>query len=88
MFPGFVLLVQELFYGMGGFCTDSVSSCYDCFVILVITCDDLLAQGAYLRELHLNLLGYFLGFLLGVRDRSFLFPDESPGSADLLFEIC
>ena len=42
------------------------------FVILVIACYYLQTQGAYLCKLCLYLLGYFLGFLLGVCNRSFL----------------
>jgi len=73
---------------MDGFSVDSVDSCYDGFVILVIACDDLLTQGADLHELYLYLFCHFLGFLLGVRDQSLLFLDEPLGGADLLFEFC
>ena len=67
-----VLLVQESFYGLDGFCTYNVCSCYDCFVILVIAWYYLSTQGAYLCKLCLYLFSHFLGFLLGVCDRSFL----------------
>ena len=72
---------------MDGFCMDGVCSCYDCFVILVITCYYLPTQGAYLCKLCLYLLSYFLGFLLGVCNGSFLDLDEFLGGADLFFEF-
>ena len=73
---------------MDGFCADGVCSCYDCFVILVITCYYLPTQGAYLCKLCLYLLGYFLGFLPGICNRSFLGLDEFLGGANLFFEFC
>ena len=72
---------------MDGFSSDSVCSCYNCFVILVITCYYLPTQGAYLCKLCLYLLGYFLGFLFGVCNGSFLGLDEFLGGADLFFEL-
>ena len=52
-----------------------------------IACDYLLTQGADLCKLCLYLLGYFLGFLLGVCDGGFLGLDEFFGGADLFFEF-
>src|SRR6185436_20632071 len=72
---------------MDGFCAYGVGSCYDRFIVLVITCYYLLTQGAYLCELCPYLLGYFLGFLLGVCNRGFLLVDYSLGGADLFFEF-
>ena len=72
---------------MDGFSTDGVCSCYNRFVILVIACNHLPTQGADLCKLCLYLLGYFLGFLFGVCNGSFLGLDEFFGSADLFFEF-
>ena len=72
---------------MDAFSTDGVCSCYNSFVILVIACNYLPTQGADLCKLCLYLLGYFLGFLLGVCDRGFLGLDEFFGSADIFFEF-
>jgi len=80
-------LVQEFFYGVDGFCANGVCSCNDCFIFLVIACYYLPTQGAYLCELCLYLLSYFLGFLFGVCNGSFLGLDEFLGGADFFFEF-
>ena len=73
---------------MDGVCADGVCSCYDCFVILAIAYYYLPTQGSYLCKLCLYLLGYFLGFLFGVCNGSFLGLDEFLGGMNLLFEFC
>ena len=82
------MLVQEFLYGVDGFCADGICSCYDRFVILVIACNYLPSQGADLCKLCLYLLAYFLGFLFGVCDGSFLGLDELLGGTNLFFEFC
>ena len=72
---------------MDGFCTYSVCSCYDRFIILVIACNYLPTKGPDLYKLCLYLLGYFLGFLFGVCDGSFLGLDELFGGADFFFKF-
>ena len=74
-----------ILYSMDGFCAYGVGSCYDCFVVFVIARYYLLTQGANFCKLCPYLLGYFLGFLLGVCNRGFLLLDQSLGGADLFF---
>jgi len=83
-----MLLVQESFNGMDGFYAYGVGSCYDCFVVFVIVRYYLLTQGVDFCKLCPYLLGYFLGFLLGVCNRGFLLLDQSLCGADFFFEFC